>query len=133
LSVLAELRSEVLESDALDELFDEEADELGVDDDSGVDSDSGFDEEVEVGLGDDDGVAVGVAVGVALGVALGDAVSAACGGGASWRVAPLLALASPRLTRTKINKARRTSTRLSQYVRAGSGPSGWSTPLITRA
>lgn len=76
-------------------------------------------------LGLDTGPLVRVGLGLRLTVGLG-----ATGGGAAGRVAPLLARARPRLIKTKIIRARMTRTRRNQYVRTGSGPSGWSTPLM---
>ena len=78
---------------------------------------------VELAVGLDVEVVVGLAL--RLSIALG-----ATGGGAAARVAPLLARARPRLTKTKIIKPRMTRTRRNQYVRTGSGPSGWSMPLM---
>ena len=91
-----------------------------------------------VALGFRSAVAVAVAVGVAIGetlsvgaeVALGEV---AAGAGAADCGDPLLVPLAIRATTTASTKiaAPRTATRRAQYVGAGSGPTGWSTLLIT--
>jgi hypothetical protein len=97
-----------------------------------------------VGLGVLEGVALGLrsAVAVAVGVAIGEAVSAGAvlalgdvtaGAGAADCGDPLLVPLTIRATTMASTKiaAPRTATRRAQYVGAGSGPTGWSTLLIT--
>jgi hypothetical protein len=79
-----------------------------------------------LGLAFDSGVEEVEGVGATLG-------TGAAGAGAAVRVAPLLMRARPTVINTKIATARRTRTRRNQYVPTGSGPSGWSMPLMGRA
>ena len=75
-------------------------------------------------------VAVGEAVSVGAEVALGDVAAGA--GAADWGD-PLLVPLTIRATTMASTKiaAPRTATRRAQYVGVGSGPTGWSTVLIT--